>query len=942
MAAHKAWRLKITSTSNQVYTFIQNITLYNRQSQNITGLGVNYPIGGYQNYETDKAFDGQLETGWQSKTGQPWIVGKIFDSDQDIATYQIQTGWFYDSISATPKYWEFQFSDNTTNLVDGDWLTVSQQTEFDSNLEINEIRGYYIPEFVSGDVITTELYADTFSNQPVSDYHKAYRLYVTESAGSDVINIFDFEHLNLNNENIAIATTYGTSHANESAFVTTPPDSAFTGSVDPSVAWNSGESPPWIIGKIYYFDEKLQSYRLSMASFGSIPSLLSPKSWRFEYSDDTTDIVNGTWRLLDEQKNIEWLANETKSFNIEYFSTGSLSAPELQTDISGIGKPEPTDGELNAVELNGNDLFESNGTPIIPGHIGWRLKIEAINLTGPSLYAQLDALEFYFEGVDRSTLKEGLPFENNKSSETKGAINLFTATGAIWESTSPIQFPVYIGSLFKIPIDSDQYRITAASFNPGLSTPTPQSWSLEISNNSTNGLDGDWDVIDIQSNITSWSTKETKIFALTYPEKFGDISALELETDVMFTPQSITLGDVNSLEIETDTLNSSGGLATAGNLGAIEQETDSYSPAIVYGPHLGWRVQITESTHDTLSIVFLQRIEFKRENGISQIGHYITPGVYGEDRIRGIFASDTGFRAADAFNLDGLTTLSISPLPAVLGKKFDVAEEVVFYSIRNSASLTGTAHPKSWNLQYSDNPTNDLKGGDWVTMHSVTNETDWQPDETKTYNMGLLNIYGALAAIEPRSDGVKHKKNIPKINSTSSRVEVIISDDYLEVIKAPVSDLNYTVNNSGNESVALSIPNGNKYLKNISSIYKKNGIFRINYINNSINELEQQYLSRYFRIKNISTIKKGRNITINMTGENITPYGLDLQVFTLNNVINMDDNMQGNSVITDKIEPRINRNDEVIIENITHVVSNLKFTITSEQYYMNLNLIEVA
>jgi len=395
MADHLAWRLRIIDdngisggnvviNSNDI-RFILKGTTINVAKDTLYGSSHTNSDAGV-GFTVDLCFDEIFSTNWNTGGGtNEKIVGKIFTlGDRDIDEYRIRCANFTGAEQYAPKEWYFEYSDDTTNIIDGTWFIVDYQNNITSwsqndaklfhiqpvisegDLDAQELETDTIRTLIEGSIATNEDQSDTLRATNLRGHHLAWRLRILAHdgpAGSIHIGSPDIRFWQRVTEvNVAKNNDYGESYANADIGPPYTVENCFNEHL--STQWISGGGTnEKIVGKIFYsiaFD--IGEYAISSPN----PTQANiqgygPKEWYLEYSDDTTNIIDGTWYAADYHDNeIGWQQGIPRTFNVNYPSVGDLLVNEQTTDH--FGEVIVSEGILSVTETE-TDVFFAKFSP---------------------------------------------------------------------------------------------------------------------------------------------------------------------------------------------------------------------------------------------------------------------------------------------------------------------------------------------------------------------------------------------------------------------------------------------------------------------------------------------------------------------------------------------------------------------------------------------------
>jgi hypothetical protein len=282
--------------------------------------------------------------------------------------------------------------------------------------------------------------------------HKAWRLNVT---AKDPVAVF----LQINELKLFYDDFNVSGNQPGTVFANATPGIAINAFNNGNGAWSDSNAPvPVIIGFIFDSVIDVNSYLIQLNG-GSVTVVTGPQDFTLEYSDDTTTGFDGDWTVFDTQVGeLGWIPSEGRF----YPTSGDNHSwwRVVFTEVDGGISLQSFGFDLlkNSAKLNNN-----TGT------------VFAINAGG--FFALLDV-------VDTSLY-------NPLILPTLGA-------------------PIIVAKKFNTPLKIDSYRMGS-----GASTTldkSPKAWTVEFSDDSTDGQDGTWTVYDTQTNQTGWSIGEFRTF----------------------------------------------------------------------------------------------------------------------------------------------------------------------------------------------------------------------------------------------------------------------------------------------------------------------------------------------------------------------------------------------------------------------------------------------
>lgn len=125
-AGHRFWRLYVTAGTS--YVQLKNFEMY----ADIGGTvdlcegGTPFASAALDGYGPEKAFDTPgAGSGWATNEKPCW-VGYDFGTPSSVAEYSL----FWPGVGEKPTAFAFQYSDDSTNGLDGTWTTVDAHTGY--------------------------------------------------------------------------------------------------------------------------------------------------------------------------------------------------------------------------------------------------------------------------------------------------------------------------------------------------------------------------------------------------------------------------------------------------------------------------------------------------------------------------------------------------------------------------------------------------------------------------------------------------------------------------------------------------------------------------------------------------------------------------------------------------------------------------------------------
>lgn len=245
---------------------------------------------------------------------------------------------------------------------------------------------------------------------------------------------------------------------------------------------------PTLFGKRYPSARDIKAYTLSTHSF-ALNTM--PSAWTLEYSDDADAQGVGTWTVAHTVSGeTGWTLGETRRFVIPDLPIISIAHRIVITEGGGSG--------TGMSELD----FLING----------------VNVTGP------------LAGSFHTGIQSVPVFDDD--------------TNTTWLNTNALGTGFVIGKFINLTADLTEYTINTAS-NPNVNL---KSWTLEKSNDTTDGFDGTWQIIDTNNGITDWVGNTTRSFII-FDTIAGDLAATETGgPDTFFAISPIFIGAIEPIK----------------------------------------------------------------------------------------------------------------------------------------------------------------------------------------------------------------------------------------------------------------------------------------------------------------------------------------------------------------------------------------------------------
>jgi hypothetical protein len=272
--ARLAWRLYIDNNNGHAsITGFSELKLYDQSGSQISTSGGTVLTGGSGSGASDNLFDGNTATSWNrtSATGS-CFCGYKFSSPQAVASIDLYNGT---DMTIAPKVAHLQYSDDTTNGIDGTWTTAFDIWE---------------PSWPASGTATR-----TWPQDFTGGKHKAFRWNVTANNGDRFAVMNEAE----------MHSTHGGADQTPNGVSFTSLNSTQDGAsalFDDNTAThldadNNAGQIPFTAG--YYFANTLVINEYNLTENNA--TTRGWKNWTFQYSDD-----GATWTTLDTQTNITW------------------------------------------------------------------------------------------------------------------------------------------------------------------------------------------------------------------------------------------------------------------------------------------------------------------------------------------------------------------------------------------------------------------------------------------------------------------------------------------------------------------------------------------------------------------------------------------------------------------------------------------------------------
>ena len=383
--------------------------------------------------------------------------------------------------------------------------------------------------------------------------------------------------------------------------------------------------------------------------------------------------------------------------------------------------------------------------------------------------------------------------------------NAFDNTGSYFSTPSGMAYPCGLDYTFNYPVLISEYFISIPNAD---SLNTPNSWNLEAYNTNTNT----WDILDVQSGITDWSSSKTiNLNNTTYYTRYKlnitagngtdhvSINTLELRsfTGSMVDGQFYPIGeDITALltRLTTDEQ----------NIATLTQSTQTNTQGLQTLSQTLTTLQTQISTHNGSNVLlrFLDLIDvdpsyktntlLKIKDDLSGIENYLEDTTYDVadgsslgEVITSVVVPVVGFEPSNAFTHNTTTYWKDSDLDWV-GYNFigAITPVVLGYSILvpNDATMSGLV---SFVFEGSNSST-----GTYTILDTRIGET-FSAGQKKTYMLTSASNYSSYRVRV--LDFVGDSYGIQQIQILGNGLDVLLEKADKNYVNTQISQLNTTL-----------------------------------------------------------------------------------------------------------------------------------------------------
>lgn len=523
MATHSAWRIVITANNGEDVASLQSLQLmFNGVDQSTGNSGTDFNQNVLLNdpqYGAVRAFNTSNGTVTFSLNPAvyPCIMGRIFSSPFDMDEHIITAGTVV--LDRTVNTWTIEYSDDTTTGFDGTWVEADSISN-ESGWSALEVRSFplasgpvsvgtlAVTEDSTDTILTTVATVPGAKGVPITA--KAWRIEISDNGGDSQVGI---ELLSLRSGTSDQSSFSPGTDFNQNAL------SPAAGAINLFDGLNSLTTPalsaatavyPVVFGRIFDSPLTVDNY-LVMAPQNNYDRMAT--AWKLEYSNDTTDGVDGNWIIWDQQSNRPVVLG----LHSTIYSPGVTTSGDLAfTETGGPDTLRIITPNLKAFEAQNDTMLAGNIASGLSAHTGWRIRVTENNGTG--LSANLTGTHTFnlYSGIDNLSQNTGTPFSNVPESVGLEPANAFdTDTNTQFSASidvSPVA-PLFLGKIFDTPIIVDRYYLGDYGDYSG-STDDPlhsfRDWAIEYSDNSTDGINGNWLPISNELSESNWYTGEVR------------------------------------------------------------------------------------------------------------------------------------------------------------------------------------------------------------------------------------------------------------------------------------------------------------------------------------------------------------------------------------------------------------------------------------------------
>lgn len=353
----------------------------------------------------------------------------------------------------------------------------------------------------------------------------------------------------------------------------------------------------------------------------------------------------------------------------------------------------------------------------------------------------------------------GLAFSSSNAGAGYLAWKAFDGVNTSYMRTAVGQKTGFVGFLFNNPISITKYSIGNAQ---GLANTMATSWILQASEDTTDGINGQWLDLDTKTKQT-WTTTETiREIPISNTKKFKAFRVL-LSDPIVTSDTTVGIGSVNFFTPVKTVLQ----LKRDYNYDMVVDESWTEIGSL-------HRKSITRN--EWLKI---DRLDVKSKEVIPANTNLV--GVmYANSNDRVSIVSSTiysaGYDAYKAFNgVNGAGTNSalLTGTSGFIGVIFNNKRPLGKYRIGYANIQSNNAVPKSWVL-YGSNDTTDGVNGAWTEIDKVENQT-WADGATGFRDFDIENKYGL---VQYKAYKIAHSSNQGYVTYTAYSEIEFISPSY--------------------------------------------------------------------------------------------------------------------------------------------------------------------
>lgn len=290
---------------------------------------------------------------------------------------------------------------------------------------------------------------------------------------------------------------------------------------------------------------------------------------------------------------------------------------------------------------------------------------------------------------------------------------------------------------------------------------TVKSWFLEGSNNTTNGTDGTWELLDSQINQTWTGINQDKIFTIS---KTNEYKAFRLRWTANSGNASYT--GIGELDFFTPAQT------------ALQLKRDyNYDMTVDESwTEIGSLHRKSVTRNEWLKI---DRLDVKSKEVIPANTNLVgVMNANSNDRVSIVSSTiySAGYEAYKAFNgVNGAGTNSalLTGISGFIGVIFNNKRPLGKYRIGYASIQSNNAVPKSWIL-YGSNDTTDGTNGTWTEIDKVENQT-WADGATGFRDFDIENKYGL---VQYKAYKIAHSSNQGYVTYTAYSEIEFISPSY--------------------------------------------------------------------------------------------------------------------------------------------------------------------